>query len=251
MQMIFSNLLKSIALHLGFIKDNKQEININTMETQETKKRNVIVCLDNGHGKDTPGKGSPWSLHKVAPELPFKEYEYCRKVVMDLKDKLEKDGYEVYVVTPEDNDIKLEVRSKRINNIVTEGVKTGKHVLSISVHNNAAGSGSKWYNAYGWSVWTTPGQTNSDILAQCLYDAAEEILFQLGQKTRKDMKDGDADYEDNFAMCRIPKCPAVLTENMFQDCIEEVKFLTSLEGFNAIVDIHHKGINKFVNKMGW
>jgi N-acetylmuramoyl-L-alanine amidase len=123
--------------------------------------------------------------------------------------------------------------------------------ISVSIHNNAAGKGDTWKEAYGWSVWTTKGQNNSDVLAQCLYDAAVEVLTPLGQKTRRDRSDKDDDYEANFAMCRMPNCPAVLTENMFQDCIKEVEFLLSEEGKDAIVEIHRRGILAFIEKMGW
>lgn len=217
----------------------------NTME------RKVIICLDNGHGAETPGKRSPWSANKVKPELPFREYAYCRMIVKELVQVLQEDGYDVRIIVPEDYDVTLANRGKRINAVVNEAKAKGWHTLSISVHNNAAGSGKEWKKAYGWSVWTTPGQNNSDKLAQCLYDAAVEVLTPLGQKTRKDSSDGDDDYEAKFAMCRIPNCPAVLTENMFQDCVDEVQFLLSEEGRKAIVEIHHKGINKFVEDMGW
>lgn len=220
-------------------------------ETTIVEKRNVVVCLDNGHGSDTPGKCSPWSACKVPPEIPFREYEYCRDIVRRLAPILEKEGFTVYIVTPEEKDISLTERGARINKVVAESTTKGMRVLSISVHNNAAGMGKEWKEAYGWSIWTTRGQNNSDILAQCLYDAADEVLPPLGQKSRHDRSDGDDDYEADFAMCRIPKCPAVLTENMFQDCIKEVQFLLTEEGRNAIVEIHRRGIIKFVEKMKW
>lgn len=220
-------------------------------ETTIVEKRNVVVCLDNGHGSDTPGKCSPWSACKVPPEIPFREYEYCRDIVRRLAPILEKEGFTVYIVTPEEKDISLTERGARINKVVAESATKGMRVLSISVHNNAAGMGKEWKEAYGWSIWTTRGQNNSDILAQCLYDAADEVLPPLGQKSRHDRSDGDDDYEADFAMCRIPKCPAVLTENMFQDCIKEVQFLLTEEGRNAIVEIHRRGIIKFVEKMKW
>jgi len=225
------------------------EINENNMTNQKIK--NVIICLDNGHGEETPGKRSPWSACKVPPELPFREYEYCREIVSRLAKVLHEEGYPVYIVTPETTDVTLAERGKRINNVVAEAKSKGMHTISISIHNNAAGNGKEWKKAYGWSVWTTRGQNNSDVLAQCLFDAAKEILTPLGQKTRHDVSDGDDDYEDNFAMCRMPKCPAVLTENMFQDCIDEVKFLLTEEGKNSIVEIHRKGIKRFVERMGW
>lgn len=62
-------------------------------ETTIVEKRNVVVCLDNGHGSDTPGKCSPWSACKVPPEIPFREYEYCRDIVRRLAPILEKEGF--------------------------------------------------------------------------------------------------------------------------------------------------------------
>ena len=232
-------------------EETVEEHEINEEEMIESGHKNVVVCLDNGHGDNTPGKRSPWSACKVPPELPFREYAYCREIVSRLAKVLHDDGFPVYIVTPEETDITLAERGKRINNIVADAKADGKHTISISIHNNAAGKGNEWKKAYGWSVWTTPGQNNSDKLAQCLYDAATEILTPLGQKTRHDTSDGDDDYEDSFAMCRMPKCPAVLTENMFQDCIDEVEFLLTEEGKNAIVEIHRRGIERFVEMMGW
>ena len=212
---------------------------------------NVIVILDRAHGINTPGKGSPWSLNKVPPELPFREWEYSEEIIQRLQSILESEGYKVWRDVTEKEDISLSVRGKRINSVCSEAYRNGLHPISISIHNNAAGNGRKWKKAYGWSVWTTPGQNNSDILAQCLYDAARSILPAYGMTTRHDISDGDDDYEDNFAMCRMPVCPAVLTENLFQDCIDEVKFLLSEEGKNAIVEIHRKGIEAFCHKMKW
>lgn len=228
------------------------EVQINNDEDMiEPGKKNVVICLDNGHGEETPGKRSPWSACNVPPELPFREYEYCREIVSRLAKVLHEEGYPVYVVVPEVNDVSLAERGRRINNVVAEAKVEGMKTLSISIHNNAAGNGREWKKAYGWSVWTTQGQNNSDVLAQCLFDAAKDVLTPLGQKTRHDVADGDDDYEDNFAMCRMPKCPAVLTENMFQDCIDEVKFLLTEEGMNAIVEIHRRGIEAFIEKMNW
>lgn len=214
-------------------------------------KKHVMVILDRAHGINTPGKRSPWSACKVPPELPFREWEYSKEIIERLKTVLEAEGYLVYQDVTEDYDILLSERGKRINRMVAYCHTNGIHPLSISIHNNAAGKGNVWKDAYGWSVWTTPGQNNSDRLAQCLYVAAREVLLPLGQTTRHDPRDGDDDYEDNFAMCRMPNCPAVLTENMFQDCIKEVKFLLSEEGKQAIVEIHRRGINAFCKEMGW
>jgi N-acetylmuramoyl-L-alanine amidase len=48
-------------------------------------------------------------------------------------------------------------------------------------------------------------------------------------------------------MCRDTSCPAVLTENLFQDNKDDVAFLLSDEGKKKIVDIHVQGILKYIN----
>ena len=98
--------------------------------------------------------------------------------------------------------------------------------------------------ARGWEAWTSVGQTKADKLADYLYGAAEEYL--PGMKIRKDMADGDPDKESSFYILKHTKCPAVLTENLFQDNKEDVDFLLSEEGKRTIVSLHVKGICKYL-----
>ena len=149
------------------------------------------------------------------------------------------------MVCPETKDISLTTRYKRANNKQQED--RGKHHLFISVHANAASNGD-WCNARGWSAYTTTGNNNSDKLAECLYDAAEEILIPMGIKIRKDMQDGDRDYEQNFTVIYGSNMPAVLTENLFQDNVYDVEFLLSEEGKEAIVELHRRGILYFAER---
>ena len=65
-------------------------------------------------------------------------------------------------------------------------------------------------------------------------------------KIRKDLSDGDPDKESNFYILKNTKCPAVLTENLFQDNKEDVAFLTSQEGIRAIVNLHVEAIKKYL-----
>ena len=43
-------------------------------------------------------------------------------------------------------------------------------------------------------------------------------------------------------------CPAVLTENMFQDNQDDVAFLKSEEGKEKIVDLHVNAIKKYLEE---
>lgn len=206
----------------------------------------LCVCIDNGHGINTSGKRSPYAANeKNLPELYLREYQWCRMTANKLRDELEKYGVDVYMVVPEDSDISLKTRYTRANDYKTK--HPDKKCIFISIHNNAAGSGDKWMNARGWAAYTTKGITNSDYFASYLYDAAEEI-FPEGTKIRK-YKTGklDRDHEENFTVIYGANMPAVLTENFFQDNVDDVKYLLSDEGIDTIVKVHLEGILRYAN----
>ena len=192
------------------------------------------ILIDNGHGHNTPGKRSP--------DGKFREYAYNReiakRIVADLIDR----GYDAELLVPEDNDISLEERVRRVNALCSAHGKS--NVILVSVHVNAAGNGSKWTNATGWSVYTCKGQTASDKLAECLCEAA--IKNFPGKRIRTDYSDGDSDWEANFYILRHTVCPAVLTENFFMDGLD-LEFLQSKAGKQAIVDTHVEGIIDYLS----
>ena len=97
-------------------------------------------------------------------------------------------------------------------------------------------------SASGWEAWTSVGQTKADKLATCLYNAAERAGFMI----RKDETDGDPDKEGHLYILKHTKCPAVLTENLFQDNKEDVDYLLSEEGKKAIAELHVQGICEYL-----
>ena len=195
-----------------------------------------VVILGTAHLESTPGKCSP--------DGKFREYKYSREIVEDLKTKLESYGYFVLVDVPQD-DLKgynqnreLSYRVQKVNDwCKTYGVK---NCIYVSIHVNAAGGDGKWHTATGWEAYTTKGVTKSDKLAECLYSAAKQNL--TGQKIRTDKSDGDSDQDANFYVIRKTNCPAVLTENFFQDNKKDVEYLLSEQGKHEIVRTHIEGI---------
>lgn len=212
----------------------------------------LVVCLDNGHGKATKGKASPWTLHQVEPQIPFREYEFTRKVTAKLKELLEAMGAYVYLVCPEvEGDISLSARAARANNLQSVYKAKGKkdHFIFVSVHANAMGLGDKWYpKTDGWSVWTTRGQNNSDTLATCLWEAADEMFTPMGKRLRREMSDGDPDWESDFTVIKKANMPAVLTENFFYTDPDDCKYINTERGIEEIAIVHANGIAKFAQK---
>lgn len=171
------------------------------------------VLLDAGHGIDTPGKRSP--------DGSFLEYKWNREIAEMVFGLLEELGMDVDFVVTETNDIPLKTRVRRVNEVCS---LIGSHnVLLLSIHSNAAGNGKDWMTAQGWSAYTTKGKTRSDVAALCMYDAfAEEFT---DRKIRRDMSDGDPDWEEDFYIIKRTSCPAVLLENFFYDSQDECRWL--------------------------
>ena len=201
------------------------------------------ILIDNGHGIQTKGKRSP--------DGKLLEYAYTRELARQIVKILQYRGYDSELLVPEDDDISLEERVRRINKICltyepSSPAPTGDlmpNVILISIHVNAAGDGTKWMNATGWSCYTCKGQTESDRLANCLYEAA--IKNFPGRRIRTDYSDKDPDWEENFYLLRKTLCPAVLSENYFMDNKSDHEYLQSRDGKQAIIDTHVEGIIEY------
>ena len=193
------------------------------------------ILIDNGHGIQTKGKRSP--------DGQLLEYAYTRDLARRIVSILKARGYDSELLVPEDDDIPLSERVRRTN---AHCQALGKsNVILISLHLNAAGDGTKWMNATGWSCYTCKGQTESDRLATCLYDAA--IKNFPDKRIRTDFSDADSDWEEGFYILKKSLCPAVLTENFFMDKLSDRDYLQSEVGKQAIVDTHIEGIAEYLS----
>lgn len=195
------------------------------------------ILIDNGHGENTPGKRSP--------DGRFHEYLYAREIAVRMEAALRAAGFDAERIVKESVDVPLVERIHRVNE-VCRSLGASKVVL-VSVHCNASGRG-EWMQARGWSAYTCKGKTKSDALADLLYEQADKLF--VGQTIRKDFVDGDADWEEDFYILSNSKCPAVLTENFFQDNRKDVAFLESEEGKRLVVKVHVDALINYVAKYG-
>lgn len=196
-------------------------------------KRNIIILLDNGHGIEKEGKRSP--------DGRLREYKYCRSMAAAIEAQLLARGCNARRIVEEETDVPLTERCRRVNDVCHVHGKS--NVLLVSLHCNAAGDGSRWMAARGWQAHVSLNASrDSKRLARCLIEAAE--LF--GQKVRK-YSPVEPWWPQDLAMCRDTLCPAVLTENLFQDNREDVAYMLSDEGRQALVDLHVKGITDYID----
>ncbi|MBE9468969.1 MAG: N-acetylmuramoyl-L-alanine amidase [Bacteroidetes bacterium] len=187
------------------------------------------ILIDNGHGNDTPGKRSPiWS-----DGTQLFEFEFNRDVAKRLFKLLQINGIDCKMIVPEEIDISLPERVRRINKIYEQE----KKCFLVSIHANAGGGS-------GWEIFTSPGETESDVIADFFVKSAIKNLSKF--KLRSDFSDGDADKEARFYMLRKTKCPAVLTENLFMDTERDCRFIMSNYGRNVIAKLHFDAINSYL-----
>ena len=92
--------------------------------------------------------------------------------------------------------------------------------IFVSIHCNSAASPA----ANGYEVWTSPGETQGDVLATCIYkQIAAEFPDRAG---RADYSDGDPDKESRFYVLVHSDAPACLVEMAFISNDEEAALLS-------------------------
>lgn len=196
-------------------------------------KSNTLILIDNGHGSNTPGKCSP--------DRRLREYKWTREVAQMLLDRLTAEGFEAKRIVTEDYDVSLTERVRRVNAYCD--ARSVKNCVLISIHINAAGNGD-WLNASGWAGFVAPNASNnSKRLAKILHDEA----IARGLQGNRSVPPGQY-WTGNFTIIKKTNCPAVLTENLFQDNRKEVEYLLSDIGKKTLVDLHVAGLKKYLAK---
>ena len=195
----------------------------------------MVILADPGHGIDTLGKRSP--------DGRLREYKYAREIAAEVVKRLKTMDYNAQQLVTEENDISLSVRCKRVNDICKHF--GASNVLVVSIHCNAAGADGKWHDARGWQACVSlNASAKSKQLASYLFDAAQAQELKM-----RSPKPGQKWWAQNLAICRDTNCPAVLTENLFQDNLADMEYLLSDEGRKAIVNLHVNGIINYLKSV--
>lgn len=99
----------------------------------------VKIFIDNGQGKFTPSKRSPYGQFSEA----FCNREIARRVVLAPKII----GYDTELLVPEDDDIFLKDCCRRVN--IWRLLQDKQNIILIPIRVNAHGNGSEWTS---WSI---------------------------------------------------------------------------------------------------
>lgn len=196
-----------------------------------------VWLLDPGHGGldsdgnyTTPaykGKRSPVWADGTQHFEGVGTRDIVRRIAEGAKDR----GIEtMFIVEPDDSrDIPLGSRTNLANRIHAGK----KNAVYVSIHTNGFSDES----ANGWEVWTSKGETMSDVYAAHLFSFAQAAF--PNKKMRKDTRDGNPDKDANFYVLRHTNMPAILSENFFHSNEDECKnILMTANGRQKIADMH-------------
>lgn len=196
-----------------------------------------VVIMDYGHSKVDPLNG------KRSPDKSFYEWEFNRLLGRRITNRLRGMGITVFEVVSESEDDKkvtISQRATRANEICD---KYGTaNCMYVSIHSNAAGNGTQWMSARGWSVFVSKNcsQASKD-LAGCIFDAVEKEGFKM----RKPLP-SQKYWQENFTVIYKTKCKAVLTESLFYDNKEDLAMLKDETYIQKLLNAHVNGILKYM-----
>jgi len=185
-----------------------------------------VVILDAGHGSLNPEgvytTNGKYFIHPTGTfhkGSTFFEGMFNRIIITNYLIPMLKEARIEYEVLYHDYlDTPLEERTRRANLI---GKK--KKSFGISAHSNAANS-----KARGFSCFTSPGRTKSDLIADKLLEEVKGISKEYGFTMRYDFSDGDGDWEARFWMLVKTDMPFILPECLFFDNLEDAKILMNV-----------------------
>lgn len=204
------------------------------------------IVLDFGHGGlDKNGKYTTdpkiGKLHKFPNGDIVYEGVINRwlgeAVVNELRKQLPNLECVMTVHYTDPTDLPLDKRVAKANNFNPE------ETFFVSIHCNAANT-----KARGFEIYTTKGQSISDVLGECIANEVEILYKQLGLTFRKDLSDGDKDKEANFYVLQKTRCAAVLLETLFFDNEEDYKILRNPIFQEKFATAVVKGIRTFIEK---
>ena len=165
----------------------------------------ILIAIDDGHGMETAGKRTPaFSDGRV-----MKENEFNRAVADYLAEGLKRNGFDVLMVAPGDEDVCLNTRVLKANN---------KNAAAyISIHANAFGT--TWSEANGLETWIYEKIMPDSATYRFAKTIHDELIRETGLKNRGMKRSAD------FCVLRSTRMHAVLVECGFMTNKEEAALL--------------------------
>jgi N-acetylmuramoyl-L-alanine amidase len=190
----------------------------------------IVPLIDPGHGGilDCVYTTAPSKMY-VYPEFTFYEGVFNRALAWTYASKLNDLDLPYSIIVSEDDDITVPLRVERANNTMQYLSDHKFKCYYHSIHANAF----KTHAASGIEVFTSPGKTKSDPIADIFYNH----LSNMGWQMRADMIDGDKDKEAKFYVLTKTRMPAILTETGFYTNKEQAELMRQPITINVLADL--------------
>jgi N-acetylmuramoyl-L-alanine amidase len=183
------------------------------------------ITIDAGHGGKDPG---------AVGRTGQREKDIVLAVALRLASLLEAAGVRTHLTRSDDRFLELHERARLANEAGTD--------LFLSLHCNSA---ERW-DATGFEVFTTPGQTDADEFATCLF--LEFAKRFPSRPKRMDDKDGDPDKEASFAVLRLARMPAALFELDFVSNVAAAAWMAQPENQDAMAAALADGVLRHLDR---
>lgn len=173
-----------------------------------------LLCLDDGHGIETPGKRTPAFPNGTV----IRENTWNKAVILLIEKDAQRLGFKTMLTAPEDTDVPLKTRTGRANaawsayvkQLQAQGIKLvdpNKAAILYSQHYNAMTNTWDGSKAEGVGTHYYPGSDEGRKLAA----AVQKYVSQGTKQQNRGI------IESNFHMVRESVMPAVLNEAGFMD----------------------------------
>lgn len=210
-------------------------------------KENFCVFLDAGHGGlddqgnyvTAPSKQFKHSQGQFHKDGWFYEGVWNRKLTGEVVKKLKDLAIPYLVVSHAYLDLNLHYRVDMANWYH----KNFKKGVYISNHANASGM----HNAQGYEVYTSPGRTKSDEIAEMHWNHTKDIMANRIQY-RSTTTDGDHDREARFFVLVKTVMPAILVEHLFFDNFDDAQLLMDDEIVERFAEAQVRTIVQYMNE---
>lgn len=219
--------------------------------------KDFVVILDAGHGgwdgnqyATYPNKCYRHNQNIVVSGKTFEfhhkgwffEGHFNRIITQKMVEMFKALGVTVAVISDKYSDVSLGRRITRTNAVADKHT----HAIFISNHANASLSG----KARGFEIYTSPGQKNSDAVANDIFKLVKTAFGKEIVNYRTDRRDGDDDKESNFAVLKC-KCPAILIEWLFFDNYHDAFLLCQDDVQYRMAKAAVVGVCNYAQKLGY
>lgn len=179
----------------------------------------AYIAIDNGHGKNTPGKR--------VPDDSMREWDFNYATAKYLSEELKYNNFKTLMVSDTSEDTPLKTRTNKANNANVD--------ILVSIHANAyLGT---WGDAHGIETFAYKSGTKGDKLAKLV----QEELVKATSLTDRGVK------YNNLHITRESKMTAILCECGFMDNKEEAALLKTDSYRRLCAKAICKGICRYFN----